>query len=155
MCLGLPWIPSLFADIAILGKKRMVQEADLIALVQIQKLVTTDKTKLVADLLATAQVSRLFKGDAKGETTFRIPRFFPCAAFDVSTGKHLVFLKRDEKDGHVGFNWYMSYVYLGGEVVKWYDEDGRVVEGATAEKVIAEVEAALKESPNKPDRPDG
>ena len=139
---------TLLADIAIVGKKEMITESELIALVDIQELASTDKTRIYVDLIATGQVSKVLKGDAKGEIKFRIPRFFPCAAFDVSTGRHLVFLKKNEKDEYVGVNWYMSYLYLGGKTAKWFDNKNVIVETHSPDQVVKDTEMKIKESPN-------
>jgi len=137
---------TLHARIGIIGKKEMVEKSDLIAIVNIQELVSTDKTRVIVDLIAGGHVSQALKGEAKGEITFRIPRFFPCAAFDVSTGTHLVFLKKDEKHGYVGVNWYMSYLYLGGKTAKWFDQKGVIVDRHSSEQVIEETKVLIKEA---------
>jgi hypothetical protein len=141
---------SLRAAIALRGKDEMVAQSEVIAIVDIQELISTDKTKLIVDLVATGHVSKALKGDAKGQITFRIPRIFPCGAFDVSTGRHLVFLKRNEKDEYVGMNWFMSYVYLGGKTAKWFDEQGAIVDTMTPEEIVRDTEKTIKAAPNKP-----
>ena len=140
---------TLLAHIAIVGKKEMIQQSKLIALVDIQELVSTDKTKIYVDLLASGQVAKVLKGDAKGEIKFRIPRFFPCATFDVSTGRHLLFLEKNEKGEYVGVNWYMSYLYLGGKTAKWFGEKDVIIDNSTPKQVIEDTERELKKSPNK------
>jgi hypothetical protein len=146
---------ALFADIEIVGKKEMLQQADLIAIVDIQELTSTDKTKAYADLIATAHVAQTLKGETKGEIKFRIERWFPCAAFDVSTGRHLVFLKKGEKNEYAGANWYMSYLYLGGKTAKWYDDKGTGVDDKSPEELVKEVMSLIKRTPRKADMGDG
>ena len=137
---------TLLADIAIIGKKEMVQQSDLVAIVDIQELISTDKTQNYVDLIATGQIIKALKGNAKGEIKFRILRFFPCAAFDVSTGRHLVFLKKNEKKEYVGVNWYMSYLYLGSKTTKWFDDKNMIVNNCSQEDVIKDTEMLIKES---------
>lgn len=129
----------LIADIGIVGKKEMVAQAEFIALVDILELASTDKTESYVDLIAVAWVAEVLKGDAGGEIKFRILRFFPDAAFDVSTGKHLVFLVKNEKGEYVGVNWYMSYLYIGNETIKWFDGKDRIVETFTPGQVIRDI----------------
>jgi hypothetical protein len=138
---------TLIADIGIAGKKEMIAQSDLIALVDIQELISTNKTESYVDLIAVAYVGEVLKGDAKGELKFRIPRFFPCAAFDISTGEHLVFLEKNEKGEYAGVNWYMSYLYLGGNTTTWYNEEDRVAETFTPDQVIRDIQKQLKKSP--------
>lgn len=132
---------ALIADIGIVGKEDMIAQSELIAHVEIKELISADKTESYGDLIAAARVLEVYKGDAKGKITFRIERFFPCAVYDVSTGEHIVFLEKDEKGEYVGVNWYMSYLYIGGEreTVEWFDEEGRIVEKHTPEQVIREI----------------
>ncbi|MDF7801970.1 hypothetical protein P4C99_21015 [Pontiellaceae bacterium B1224] len=137
------------ADIAIIGKKEMASQSTLIAIVDIQDLISTDKTKLHSDLIATGNISQVLKGNAKGEINFHIARSFPCATFDVSTGRHIVFLKKNEKNEYVGVNWYMSYLYLADKTVKWFDDEGNIVESFTPEQVVSATEALIKNNPNQ------
>ena len=130
---------ALTADIGIVGKKEMVTQSELIALVDILELVSTNKNESYADLIATARVAEVFKGNAGKEITFRIPRFFPCAAFDVSKGKHLVFLAKNEKGEYAGVNWYMSYLYLDGKTIEWFNEKDEIVETDTPGQVIRDI----------------
>ena len=139
----------LHANIAIVGKIEMIQQSELVALVDIQELVSTDKTRIYVDLVASGQVAKVLKGKAQGEIKFRISRFFPCAAFDVSTGRHLVFLKKNDKNEYVGVNWYMSYLYLGGKTTKWFDDKNTIVDKHKPEEVVEDTQRELKKSPNK------
>ena len=142
-------VGTLIADIAIIGKKEMVARSSLIAVVDIQELVCTDKTQSCVDLIATGYVGEVLKGEARGEIKFRIPRFFPCAAFDVSTGRHLVFLEKNEKGEYEGVNWYMSYQYLGfDDEVDAADEEVKV-ETFTPQQARREIQRQLKESKNR------
>ena len=147
-CLLLMSSSALLAQIILLGKKDMIEQSELIVLVDIQELISTDRTKSYADLMATGYVSRVLKGYANREITFRIPRFFPCAAFDVSTGRHLVFLKKNEKDEYIGVNWYMSYIHLAGETTKWFGEKNSLAEVYTSEQVIEDTERELRKLSN-------
>ena len=146
---------SLHASIMIFGKEEMIAQSELIAIVEIQELVTTDKTKTSADLIASGHVSRILKGYSKGEIVFRIPRFFPCASFDVSTGRHIVFLKKNGENEYVGVNWYMSYLYMGGKTSRWFDDMGSVIDRKTPIEVINEVEGLLDEFSDKSLHSDG
>ena len=139
---------SSFADIAIIGKEEMIAKTDLIAIVNIQQLTSTDRSRIQVDLMADGMISRTLKGDKRGSITFRIPRSFPCAELDVSTGQHLVFLT--EINGELqGINSYMSYIYLGREKAKWYDVDGKISESITPVDLIKEVEELIKQ-PQQP-----
>lgn len=120
LLLILAWNPA-NAKIAIMETKEMIRQSDLIAVVEIVELISTDKTRVYVDLKATGQVSRILKGSLEGagkRIEFRIPRFFPCAGFDVSTGSHLVFLKKNEEGELAGVNWHRSYIYLRSEEPK-------------------------------------
>ena len=83
------------ASIVILPRDKMIEQADIIALVDILQLKSTNLGQSCADLIADAQVVTTYKSnlDVKSNQSrlisFRIPRWFPCAAFDVSTGRHI------------------------------------------------------------------
>lgn len=144
-----------FAEVAegktgIMGKEEMIKQSDLIAVVEIQELVSTDKSRIQVDLIATAQAATVLKGEAKGQITFRIPRFFPCGAFDVSTGRHLVFLKKNEDGEYAGVNWYVSYVHLTGPGAKWYgDDSGAIISIEDPSKAVEETKALIEAADRK------
>ena len=136
-------------EIAIVSKEAMVRNADFIATVTIQELVSTDLSRVYVDLTARAAVNHVLKGKKQDSITFRIPRFFPGAAFDVSTGSHLVFLKKDEQGNYTGVNWYVSYVHLTAPKVKWYDKNGAVNPEVPQEAILEEVRKLIREAEQK------
>ena len=146
------------ASIVILPRDKMIEQADIIALVDILQLKSTNLGQSCADLIADAQVVTTYKSnlDVKSNQSrlisFRIPRWFPCAAFDVSTGRHIIFIKKKDETlddmlnrTFVSFNWYMSCVYVGSDKTKWYDEKGAVSEQVDTDKVLSEMEEIKKE----------
>jgi len=150
------------AAISILPRDKMIEQADFIALVDILQLKSTNLGHPYADLVVDAQVVTIYKGgknilnNPNSLISFRIPRWFPCAAFDVSTGRHIVFLKKKDETlddmlnrTWVSFNWYMSCVYVGSDKIKWYDEKGTVSDQIDREKIFSELEKIKKEHEEK------
>lgn len=137
------------AKIRILGRSQMIQGADLIAIVNIQGLTQRDKTVVYGSLDADAHVVEFLKGTHKGRLAFTIPRAAPCGAFDVSTGRHLVFLTKNKQGTYAGENWYMSYIYLSAAKTRWYGENNSPTADVAPAKILEEVRAALTPPPAK------
>jgi len=120
LLLGLLSASRLHAEVRYVGPETMLAESDFIAMVCVQELVPIDGSgNHYPDFIATAHVEEALKGTAEGEITFHIQRHFTCAPFDVSTGRHLVFLKKNEKGQDVTANFGMSYIPMAGRSTHW------------------------------------
>jgi len=141
LCAGGAW-----GDAVELGSVDMVRTSDIIAIVDIGTLTSTDETRRFSNLIADATVEETLKGRATGEISFSIPIFFPCATLEVETGRHLVFLRRHPNGGYFGSNYGNSYVPLGKEKIKWCGPElGSVVE-MTPSEIVAETRRLITEN---------
>ena len=135
------------AKVSVLDQEDMLLSSDLVALVDIVELNAAEPGTAYSDLNVRARLTQVLKGvTMKTDLEFKIPRNFPCAAFDVSTGMHLVFLKKDKDGKWTGTNWFMSYVYLGGKKARWYDENGIHVESGAPEELIKRVKERIEKA---------
>ncbi len=134
---------TVLAKAVFLGADDMIRDAECIAIVDIQQLTSTDLDMERPDLIATGIVIRTLKGNLEGSIQFSIPRYFPCAQFDVSTGRNLVFLK--QVDGaYQGVNWNMSYIHLASEDVFWYTSEGTFEREFSGTDVLKDVQRRIQ-----------
>lgn len=140
------------ASAGFMGKEDMIHDADIIAIVDIQELISTDTTKAQVTLIAHAGIAQVIKGqdilvehiktsqDRKLE--FKIPKFFPCAMFDVSTGRHIVFLRKTENE-LLGSNWERSYVYISKGTGLWYNENEMSLIEMPVDEILRDIESVI------------
>ena len=125
------------------GVDDMIREAQVIAIVDIQQLTSTELDVRQADLIADGYIVQTYKGNLKREIQFVISRIFPCAQFDVSTGRNLVFLK--EIDGMLqGVNWHKSYIHLSSKNLSWYNLDGSPQPELSETEVLGDLTRRIK-----------
>lgn len=114
------------ADAAYDGKVRMIQKADVIAVVRILR---TQKKEFSPESgysyygqQATAVVERALKGAPPQRLILLGDEHFICARCHWEKGRYLVFLKSQGKDWR-GANWELSRRKITGSQVQWAKED--------------------------------
>lgn len=100
----------------------MCKQAEVVAIVNIDQLTLASTAEGENDLVAEAQIIKNYKGSEEGKIRFRIIR--PnMGAFDISTGRTMVFLKKIEVVLH-GINLDRSYIHLTAPKIYWFGPDG-------------------------------
>ena len=163
------FIPQLNARTCLVTRQELIEDSDLIAIVLITDINSTNKKELMSDLKVDGFLVEVLKGDKsdllkegelllpevlkgklKGnvkEIRFTISRdLFNQFPIDVSTGHNLVFLKKD-KNKYMGFvDWDLTCIYLNADKVKWYDDKGDVGLEKTPQEIINEVKKLINKT---------
>ncbi len=138
------------------GKREMIEKAEAIAIVNIEKVEAVKKKAKgwTYSQRAIGTVERPLKGDLKGQIEIYGEEDFICARCSYGKGRFLLFLR---KDGGLwtGSNWHLGIRPIKDGKVQWFkddradfDNDYKVVfehQELPLDDVVAEIQRMLKE----------
>ncbi|MBM4039600.1 MAG: hypothetical protein FJ290_13920 [Planctomycetes bacterium] len=106
------------------GKREMIETAEAIAIVNIEKVepVKRKGRDWTYSQRATGTVERSLKGDLKGEIEIYGDIDFICANCRYQTGRFLLFLRRDA-GLWTGSNWHLGIRRIKDGKVQWFKDD--------------------------------
>ncbi len=143
------------------GKKDMIREAQVIAMVNITNVqeVNTKGKRWTYQQKALATVERCLKGNAEKEIEIYGMEEFVCARCRYEKGRFILFLR---SDGTLwaGSNWHLGIRPITKDRIEWFnDENCFEMKEVPLADVISEINAIVEEqkknTPNKPDAGDG
>lgn len=125
LAMVLPW--AALGKAAFFGKEAAIRKAEIIAIVDIEKVEPTEKkTKgWTYSEVAEAKVDRVLKGELPGTVRLHGGENFICAQVKYKPGKHLVFLHKDG-DLITGVNWHLGALPITGDSVQWFATDASI-----------------------------
>ncbi len=137
-----------FAKAAYASKNQMIDCSEVIAVVDIKNVEkSAEKGKSwVFGQKATARTVQLLKGKLPGTCTIYGGENFICARCDLTVGKSLVFLNRDE-ERLIGSNWHLSIRPIKNEQLDWLESDSINLKPANLSIVIGEIKKELGDDP--------
>jgi len=148
-CICLALVPGVaLAKAYFAGNREMVEKAECIAIVNIQKVepANTKGRNWTYSQKATGIVERVLKGAARGEIALYGQEDFICARCTFQSGRHLLFLRKDA-DLWVGCNWQLSVRPIRDGKVPWSKDGGARFEQAELPlaEALADIERIVRE----------
>lgn len=145
LCLCTFFAVPVFGRAAYASKTKAIQQAEIIAIVEITKVAPT-KTKgkgWTYSEVADAKTERVLKGVLDPEVKLYGGENFICAQVRFEPQRFIVFLN---KDGELitGANWHLSTMAITGDEAEWFEDDQSIRLVKTPLKdVLTEIESIL------------
>jgi hypothetical protein len=138
---------SSFSKAAYYGKREMIKQAEIIAIVNVSKIESAAaKGKgWTYGEVATARVEKVLKGKLPETALLYGKENFICAQVHYQPGRQIVFLRHD-KDLLTGVNWHLGVRPIKNEQVDWFIDDKQLnLNSAPASEVLQEIETIIQE----------
>ncbi len=149
--------PHTFAKAYYADKMNMIQEAEVIAVVNIAKVEDAEKkveSGWTYRQKASGQIEECIKGGLSGQIEVFGMESFVCARCEYKTGRFLLFLSKGDKDFWRGANWHLGIRPIAvDDKVDWFKDDKSRFDMTPQPlaDVLKEIEAILKmKAPNNP-----
>ncbi|MDB6124142.1 MAG: hypothetical protein JWQ71_3135 [Pedosphaera sp.] len=115
---------SSFSKTAYYGKRDMIKQSEIIAIVNVSKVepTATKRAGWTYHEVATVKVEKVLKGKLSETAALYGGENFICAQVHYKPGRQIVFLRHD-KDLLTGVNWHLGVHPITGEKTEWFIDD--------------------------------